>query len=81
MNAIEYVIIPKLENTIKFVISELDEADREEFFRLKKVQGKKKQRIADAELMDLENQCKIFWATILNARKCLSDSKGRFCYA
>ncbi|KAJ3299868.1 H(+)-transporting V1 sector ATPase subunit D [Borealophlyctis nickersoniae] len=45
VNAIEHVIIPKIENTIKFVIAELDEADREEFFRLKKVQGKKKQKI------------------------------------
>jgi V-type H+-transporting ATPase subunit D len=46
VNAIEHVIIPKLENTIKFVTSELDEQDREEFFRLKKVQGKKKERLA-----------------------------------
>jgi len=42
VNAIEHVIIPRLENTIKYVLSELDEMDREEFFRLKKVQGKKK---------------------------------------
>jgi V-type H+-transporting ATPase subunit D len=49
VNAIEHVIIPKIENTIKFVISELDEQDREEFFRLKKVQGKKKEKIAAAQ--------------------------------
>ena len=33
VNAIEHVIIPRLENTIAFILSELDEADREEFFR------------------------------------------------
>src|SRR3954471_3402947 len=35
VNAIEHVIMPRYENTIRFIISELDEQDREEFFRLK----------------------------------------------
>ncbi|CAO3567301.1 unnamed protein product [Mortierella alpina] len=46
VNAIEHIIIPRYENTITHIISELDEQDREEFFRLKKVQGKKKQAAA-----------------------------------
>lgn len=42
VNALEHVLIPKLENTIAYVQSELDEQDREEFFRLKKVQTKRR---------------------------------------
>jgi V-type H+-transporting ATPase subunit D len=44
VNALEYVVIPKVLNTVDYIGSELDEHDREDFFRLKKVQTKKKQR-------------------------------------
>lgn len=44
VNALEYVVLPRTENTISYISAELDEQDREEFFRLKKIQSKKKTR-------------------------------------
>jgi V-type H+-transporting ATPase subunit D len=49
VNALEHVVIPRLENTISYINSELDEMDREEFFRLKKIQGKKKKDTKEKE--------------------------------
>jgi len=37
VNALEFVIMPQLNNTIKYIISELDEMEREDQYRIKKV--------------------------------------------
>lgn len=39
MKALEYILIPKLENTYFFIASDLDEQERDEFYRLKKIQS------------------------------------------
>ena len=49
VNGIENVVVPRLERTVHYIISELDEEEREEYFRRKKVQVKKRMERAQKE--------------------------------
>mmetsp|Transcript_32136 Transcript_32136/g.80826 ORF Transcript_32136/g.80826 Transcript_32136/m.80826 type:complete len:266 (-) Transcript_32136:193-990(-) len=51
VNALENVVTPRLENTVSYIKGELDELEREEFFRLKKVQAKKKKDMAEKDVL------------------------------
>merc|ERR1712151_636598 len=51
VNALEYVLIPRIEDIIAVMIQEMDEQAREEFYRVKKVvQKKKDKKIKEAEM-------------------------------
>merc|ERR1712232_719380 len=46
VNALEYVIIPRIEVIIAEIIQDIDEQARDDFIRIKKVVQKKRERIA-----------------------------------
>ena len=47
VNALEFVLIPRITEIIDYIKQELDEIDREDFVRLKKTQDKKKEKKAE----------------------------------
>ena len=59
VNALEFVVIPKIETTIKWIEGELDELDREDFYRLKCVQDKKMEAKELEEIEMAERMAKL----------------------
>merc|ERR1712060_1031771 len=68
VNALEYVLIPKIEDIIAVMIQEMDEQAREEFFRVKKVVQKKKEKV-EKEKKQAEQEAAIDAPTIFQNGK------------
>ena len=74
VNAMDCVLIPRYKANIAFVDSTLDENEREEFFRLKKVQEKRKVQAAKEEEERLARFKKVDDTTKEQAQNILEDS-------
>ena len=59
MNALEHVVIPKFVLTLIYIIQELDEQAKEDFFRLKKVMDNKRKHAEEAEKILEMNEGKL----------------------
>ncbi|XP_054725322.1 V-type proton ATPase subunit D 2-like [Anastrepha obliqua] len=56
INGLEYIVIPRFQNTINYIRDELDEYEREDFYRLKRSQAKqRKAKETFTELVKTKN--------------------------
>lgn len=54
VNALEYIVVPKIEYVIKYIITELDERSKEEKFKIKKILANKRKHKENEELQKEE---------------------------
>ncbi|CAD52549.1 vacuolar ATP synthase subunit D [Plasmodium falciparum IGH-CR14] len=50
VNALNNIVLPRLDGGINYIIKELDEIEREEFYRLKKIKEKKSDKLKDSNI-------------------------------
>jgi len=58
VNALEFVVMPVLENTQKYVIAELDELEREDTYRIKKVKDLRTREAEEAAELEKKEESK-----------------------
>jgi V-type H+-transporting ATPase subunit D len=51
VNALEYIVVPRIEFVIKYIITELDERSKEEKFKIKKILANKRKHKENEELI------------------------------
>ena len=56
VNALEYIVVPRIQYTIKYIITELDERAKEEKFKIKKVLKNKKRHQENEELQRMNEK-------------------------
>merc|ERR1712226_400244 len=80
-NALEYVLIPRIEVVLAYITQEMDEQAREEFFRVKKVVEKKKVKMAkekaEEEAEALAGGKKIIKGNTLDVPSMLEQKKDK----
>lgn len=58
VNALEYIVVPRIEYTIKYIDTELQERSKEEKFKIKKILANKKKAKENEELVMQQHSAK-----------------------